>query len=200
LRLQAPVSDSNHLVAESLLSPLLNGGAAMVAFHPSAGWYGPGRRWEPLRFAEVADMLYEESSCQIVVVGSTDDRRDVDRMLAALQCPYLDLTGKTSVGELAAVLARCDLLVANDSGVGHLASAVHTPVVSIFGPSNDRAYRPLTSTVVAADLPCRPCFYRGFERGLPNGCGTRQCMKLVTSTVVARTAQRVLSEARERAV
>jgi ADP-heptose:LPS heptosyltransferase len=200
LQLQAPVSASDRLVADQLLRPLLSRGTAVVAFHPSAGWYGPGRKWDPRRFAEVADTLFRESDCQIVAVGSEEDRCDVDRMLGAMQCPHLDLMGKTTIGELAAILALCDLVVANDSGVGHLASAVHTPVISVFGPSNDRAYRPLTSTVVAADLPCRPCFYRGYERGLPNGCGTRQCMELVTSTMVAREAQRVLGEARVRAV
>lgn len=200
LRLEAPVSNSDRRVADGLLSPLLKRGGPVIAFHASAGWYGPGRKWEPHFFAEVADILARESDCQIVAVGTDEDRCDVDLMLAAMECPYLDLTGKTSVGELAAVLARCDLLVANDSGVGHLASAVCTPVISVFGPSNDRAYRPLTSTVVAADLPCRPCFYRGFERGLPKGCGTRQCMQLVTPSMVAREAKRVLREVRERAV
>ena len=139
-------------------------------------------------------MLYERARIRSVVVGSDDDRQDVDVMLSAAQSPILDLVGQTNVGELAAVLRQCDLLVANDGGVGHLAAAAGTRVVSVFGPSNDAAWRPLTSTVVAADLPCRPCFYRGFERGLPNGCGTRQCMHLVTPRMVADAAENALKE------
>jgi heptosyltransferase-2 len=113
-------------------------------------------------------------------------------MLSAVHLPMLDLVGRTSVGELAAVLQRCALLIANDSGVGHLAAAVGTQVVSVFGPSNDDAYRPLTAQVVSVNLPCRPCLYRDFERGLPNGCGSRRCMELVTPSMVATAARRIL--------
>ena len=75
-----------------------------------------------------------------------------------------------------------------------MAAAVGTPVVSVFGPSNDRAWRALTSTVVAAELPCRPCFYRDRERGLPAGCCTRECLTLVTPEAVAEAALAVLEE------
>lgn len=114
-------------------------------------------------------------------------------MLSGVRLPILDLVGRTSVGELAAVLQRCALLIANDSGVGHLAAAVGIQVISIFGPSNDDAYRPLTAKVVSVDLPCRPCLYRDFERGLPTGCESRRCMELVTPSMVAAAARRVLA-------
>jgi ADP-heptose:LPS heptosyltransferase len=194
--LEAAVSDVDRKRASLLLAPLLEESSGpVVAVHPSTGWYGPGRKWDPERFARAIELLERSHPVRCVALGSADDRPEVDRMLSAMGTPALDLTGRTSVGELAAVLEKCDVLIANDGGVGHLAAAVGTPVVSVFGPSNDRAWRPLGSTVVAADLPCRPCFYRGFETGLRNGCGTRQCMELVTPDQVAWAAENLLAGA-----
>ncbi len=198
--LEAPISDEERERAGALLEPLLTESGPLVAVHPSTGWYGPGRKWAPERFARAIDLLESSHPVRCVALGSDGDRLEIDRMLGAMSKPALDLTGRTSVGELAAVLERCDVLIANDGGIGHLAAAVGTPVVSVFGPSNDRAWRPLGSTVVAADLPCRPCFYREFETGLRNGCGTRQCMLLVTPDRVARAAEKLLAGAGSRVV
>jgi ADP-heptose:LPS heptosyltransferase len=75
-----------------------------------------------------------------------------------------------------------------------MAAAVGTPVVTVFGPSNDRAWRPLTGRVVAADLPCRPCFYRDFQTGFREGIPPRDCLALVTPRMVARVVLQVLDE------
>ncbi|MBV8086515.1 MAG: glycosyltransferase family 9 protein, partial [Chloroflexi bacterium] len=126
---------------------------------------------------------------------------DVDReasaaLGSALRTPALDLTGGTSVKEAAAVLERCRLLVSNDSGVAYLAAAVGTPVVAVFGPSNDRAWGPYPADahrVVRASLPCAPCFYRGKRLGTPQGCATRDCLKLVRPDMVVRAAEELLA-------
>jgi heptosyltransferase-2 len=107
-----------------------------------------------------------------------------------------NLVGRTSIGETGALLERCALLIANDGGVAHLGAAIGCPVVAVFGPSNDRAWRPLGGTVVAADLACRPCFYRDFETGMPHGCATRECLALVTPRMVANVALGILQEQR----
>jgi heptosyltransferase-2 len=121
-------------------------------------------------------------------VGTDVERAEADEVASVLGDRALNLVGETSVGELGAVLERCSVTIANDGGVAHLSASVGTPVVAVFGPSNDRAWRPLLGTVVAADLACRPCFYRGFERGLPDGCATRECLALVTPSMVASAA------------
>ena len=94
------------------------------------------------------------------------------------------------------MLRRCRLLVSNDSGVVHLATAVSTPVVAVFGPSNDAAwgpYPPPAHRVVRATLPCSPCFYRGTSLGTPQGCATRECLQLVTPAMVVAAAQELLA-------
>jgi ADP-heptose:LPS heptosyltransferase len=121
-------------------------------------------------------------------VGTSADQLEANQVAEALGTRAINLCGETSVGELGAVLERCAVTIANDGGVAHLSAAVGTPVVSIFGPSNDRAWRPLLGTVVASNIACRPCFYRDFERGLPGGCATRECLALVTPRMVASAA------------
>jgi ADP-heptose:LPS heptosyltransferase len=193
--LEAPVRTVDVQEADRLLAPLQSRGGPLIAVHPGTGWYAPGRKWAPQKFAEVIDLLAVKHGARCVIVGSDEDRDDADALLAASETPVLDLVGASTVSVLAALLARCDVLIANDGGVGHLAAAVGTAVVSVFGPSNEAAWRPLTATVVMADLPCRPCLYRDFERGLPNGCGARQCLQLVTpNDVVAAVERRMAAE------
>ncbi|HZU14146.1 MAG TPA: glycosyltransferase family 9 protein [Chloroflexota bacterium] len=183
LRLEVMFSDADRRVAADLLPA-----GRFIAIHPGTGWYGPGRRWDPTRFAEAADTAARSLGAIPVIVGTGADREAADAVLNALDIAAVDLVGQTGIEQLAAVLARCAVLIANDGGVAHLAAAVGCPVVTVFGPSNDAAWRPLSGTVVAADLPCRPCFYRGFERGLPNGCATRECLSLVPAARVAAEA------------
>jgi ADP-heptose:LPS heptosyltransferase len=194
--LEAPVSQRDRRVATDLLADLPTV-KRLLAIHPGTGWYGPGRRWGARRFAEAARLVLAEEDMLCVVVGTEDERTEGDEVFAMLGHRAVNLIGKTSVGELAAILERCTVLIANDGGVSHLAAAVGTPVAAVFGPSNDRAWRPSTGTVIAVDLPCRPCFYRDFERGHPEGCGSRECLQLVTP---AMAADATLSIVRSRAV
>jgi heptosyltransferase-2 len=170
----------------------------LVAIHPGSGAFSPARRWSPEGFARVADALAEDGA-RIVLLGMPED--GVAQVRAAMTAPSLDLSGRTPLRVLAAVLERCALLVANDGGVGHLAAAVDTAVVSVFGPSNDAAWRPWwppdrsvpsPHRVVALDLPCRPCFYVGHRLGSPQGCPTRDCLRWLRAARVLDAAREVL--------
>ncbi|MCE7939500.1 MAG: glycosyl transferase, partial [Chloroflexi bacterium CFX6] len=120
---------------------------------------------------------------------------------ARCRLPVHDLAGRTDLPALAAVLAQVDVLVGNDSGVTHLATAMGTPTVAVFGPSNAVAWgpwwpgtdthgRPAPSPhrVVKLDLPCQPCLYVGHTLGSPAGCPTRDCLAwLPADRVLAAT-------------
>ncbi|HZS93551.1 MAG TPA: glycosyltransferase family 9 protein [Chloroflexota bacterium] len=191
-----PVKRRDAQRIEDLLRELKVDGTELVALHPGTGAYGPGRRWAAESFATAAGIIAGSSDVHFVVVGT-----DIDKEAAAQVCKVLgsratDLTGRTRLGELAALLARCRLSIANDGGVGHISAAVGTPVVSIFGPSNDLAWRPLLGTVVRANLPCRPCFYRDFQTGNRFGCRTRECLTWIRPQDVASAALRILGDAR----
>jgi heptosyltransferase-2 len=194
LEVGAPIGAEERREAVALLGEATCDGT-LIAIHAGTGWYGPGRRWAAERFAAAAEIILAQThDAHCVLVGTDVDREASETVLARLGARATNLVGRTGVGQLAAVLERCALLIANDGGVAHLASAAGTPVLAVFGPSNDAAWRPLGSTVVAADLPCRPCFYRDSELGLPRGCASRECLELVTPEAVAAAAADILSE------
>jgi heptosyltransferase-2 len=186
LELEAPVSLADRGRADQLLERAQE--KPLLAVHPGTGLYAPGRRWPARAFGAAAERILDRVGGTCVIVGTDVERAEADEVASVLGDRALNLVGETSVGELGAVLERCSVTIANDGGVAHLSASVGTPVVAVFGPSNDRAWRPLLGTVVAADLACRPCFYRGFERGLPDGCATRECLALVTPCMVASAA------------
>ncbi|WP_336028624.1 glycosyltransferase family 9 protein [Geodermatophilus sp. FMUSA9-8] len=135
------------------------GPAPLVALH--AGAQDPRRRWPPGCFAALADAL-TDAGARVVLVGSgDDDRRAADAIRAASSAPLLDLVGALSLPALAGVLARCRLVVANDSGPRHLAAAVGTATVSVFLERNLLNAGPLTRArhrvAVSARTDCPVC-------------------------------------------
>lgn len=108
---------------ETLLAPV-------AAVHTGAS--DPSKQWPAECFAEVIRHLAEKRRCRIVMIGTADQETLVSRIREWVDVPVLDLTGRTSIAQLAALLKHCALLVSNDSGPVHLAHAVQTPVVSIF--------------------------------------------------------------------
>jgi heptosyltransferase-2 len=190
--LEAAVSEDDQRDAAELLAEVGVTSEPLIAIHPGVGWYGPGRQWGPSRFAEAADLLLRQVPLECVLLGSETDQDAAAVVQAQLGTKVKSLVGKTTTGQLGAVLQRCSLLLSNDGGVAHLAAAVRTPTLTVFGPSNDAAWRPLSGEVVSSDVPCRPCFYRDFEIGLRHGCDTRECLTLITPAAVAERALALL--------
>lgn len=179
--------------ARAMLSAL-PGDRPLVAIHSGSGGYSPARRWDAVRFAAVADALATHDRAQIVLVGTASD--NVEHVAAQMKATPLNLCGRTTVKQLAAVLARCILFIGADSGVMHLACAAGVPVVAIFGPSNDRAWGPWPRDekhmVVRASLSCAPCSYVGHGVGYREGCADRACMDAVTTEMVLSAARGLL--------
>lgn len=192
------VSEPAQAAADALLRAAgLEPGATLLAIHPGSGAYSVARRWFPDRFAAVADRLAASRGLSVVLLGHAAERALAHEVAGLMRTPAANLAGRTSLEELGGVLRRCTLLVGNDSGVAHLASAVGTPVIAVFGPFNHHTWRPLgRSLVVRAEpaLPCMPCVNRGFSRGYPEGCPPRYCMQEVTTTMVVDAAERLLQE------
>ena len=166
----------------------------LVAIHPGSGGYSLARRWSAEGFAHVADALVERHGARIVLVGTPAD--GVSQVASLMRSEAVNLEGKTNLKQLAAILKRCDLFIGADSGVMHLAAAVGTPLVAIFGPSNHRAWGPWPRdgrhVILRADLPCSPCSYVGFSVGQREGCQAMTCMKAITPEMVLAAAERLL--------
>jgi exopolysaccharide biosynthesis WecB/TagA/CpsF family protein len=170
------------------------GGCPLVAIHPGSGGYSLARRWSAEGFAQVADALVERHGARIILVGTPAD--GVSKVASLMRSEAVNLEGRTNLGQLAGILKRCDLFIGADSGVMHLAAAVGTPLVAIFGPSNHRAWGPWPRdgrhVILRADLPCSPCSYTGYRVGQREGCQTMTCMKAITPEMVLAAAERLL--------
>ncbi len=169
----------------------------LVCIAPGTGSFAPARRWPLQGFIEVARWVSDELKGSVVVIGSAAERPLGAQLASRLppgQC--LDLTGRTSLPQLAALLSLCHLYVGNDSGATQMAFAVGTPSVAIFGPSNVRAWGPFrnpTARVVQVQgLPCSPCLYRGHRVGLRFGCADRSCLTKIQASAVIETAMHLL--------
>jgi len=133
-------------------------GGPVVGVHVSGGRLV--KQWEPVRFAEVARRLAHDQNATIVLTGSPSDRGMVNEVKSTLpDGRVVDAAGEIDLLELAAVLERLDVLITGDTGPMHLAAAVGTPVVAVFGPSDPVRYAPggPADRVVRAGLPCSPC-------------------------------------------
>jgi lipopolysaccharide heptosyltransferase II len=129
-----------------------------VALHASGG--RAVKQWHLPRFADVARRLIAQRGARIVLTGADPDRAMVDAVKAALDpASVIDISGRADLVELAAVLDAADLLVTGDTGPMHLAAAVGTPVVAVFGPSDPNRWGPVSdrARIVRAHLPCSPC-------------------------------------------
>lgn len=163
-----------------------------VVIHSGSGGYSTARRWPTERFAVVAQRLRVSHDAEIVLVGSREDEPGITDHQTK------NLVGRTTLPQLAEVIAGADLFIGADSGVMHIAAATGTPMISIFGPSNADAWRPWAtgaqSTVLRSGVECSPCSYIGHSIGARRGCAARTCMKLVTVDQVIDSAQRILDQ------
>ena len=130
---------------------------APIVLHPGSGW--PLKNWPPSRWRQVAAELARTVATRPLVAGTAGERT-LAREIAD-GAPAIDLAGRLSLGALAAVHRRARLVVTTDSGALHLAAAMGTPVVALFGPGDPVLFAPLAPRervrVVRLGLPCSPC-------------------------------------------
>lgn len=149
------------------------------------------KRWDKEKFIELGKQLLKYYEIKIVIVGTKDEiplGKEITERINSKD--VLNLAGKTKVRELAAILQISDLLITNDTGTLHLASAVGCPTVAIFGPGNPYRYGPIgvKNYVVHADMDCFPC-------KLESRCKIDfECMKRISVEQVLKAAMLILDE------
>ena len=199
-----PIADSRNRIpllipraareAATRLLAAHDGSGPLVGINPGAGRLI--KEWPPQRFAAAAAALAAGDGATIVLLGAEGDRAQADGVRQALpsEVALIDIVGQVPLLELAAVLARLSVLITGDTGPAHLAAAVDTPVVAIFGPTDPTRYAPLTphAEVVHADLWCRPC---GRLRQPPKRCthGAPDCLTGVETGAVVAAARRLIA-------
>jgi heptosyltransferase-2 len=167
---------------------------------PGSGAFSRARRWSPERFARVGATLLDRHGLAPVVLSGLDTDEQVLAEKVAAQIGPIARIAPPAPGPqaLGALLRRCRLVVANDGGVMHVATAVGTPVVAIFGPTNERAWGPYPPhsprhQVVREALACAPCIHRGHDLGTPQGCPARTCLAILEVSDVLAAAERALA-------
>lgn len=156
-----------------------------VCIHPGARF--PTRRWPPDRFAAVADAL-AEAGFQVVLTGTQAERFLAEAVARLSRAPCLNLAGHTSLGSLAVLLSNAQLLICNDTGVSHLAAALHVPSVVVYTASDYERWAPLDHELHRAVLhpvECQPCMHLVCPIGHP-------CANMVTPHEVIQQAMRLL--------
>jgi lipopolysaccharide heptosyltransferase II len=151
------------------------------------------KHWPALKFAQLANRLIDELGAKVLILGDESERKIAEVMVHAMRNKPLDLTGRTGLDILPAVINRCNLFITNDGGPMHMAVALGVKTVSIFGPVSELVYGPYpgkwTHIVLKWDMDCRPC-YKNFR--LPVCDKDRQCLKAISVDVVFEAAKRLL--------
>lgn len=165
----------------------------VVGINPGST-YGGAKRWLPERFAEVTERLCRtiresrEQQVSVVIFGAKGEERLGREIAARLSSRSLVLSGATTIRELMAALKRCAMLLTNDTGPMHIASAFQVPIVAIFGPTDWRATSPFGSAhvIVRQPVDCAPCLLR--ECPIDHRCMTRVSVDQVYDAATKQVA------------
>jgi len=174
-KLMPPLTDTLSALSRHPLHLVLAAGAA----------YGAAKRWPEQNFGKIAEFWVRHGGV-VSVVGGAGESAIGDLVLAGLppeRC--FNLCGKTTLNSLMGVLKSAALCVANDSGVMHLAAALGTPGVAVFGPTDPAATSPVSDKwiLLYEKLPCAPCFKRV--------CSDNRCIRAITPAMVLRAMRRL---------
>jgi heptosyltransferase-2 len=158
-------------------------GKKLIGINPGAA-YGSAKCWPPERFRALAMRIMLETDAYVVFFGDATTASLVKEICVGLPEKVIDLAGITSLRELACIIKDCSVLVTNDSGPMHIGSALGTPLVALFGSTDDRATGPYgrKDEVIHKRVKCSPCFKRVCPIDFP-------CMKEIS---VDEVVQRVM--------
>lgn len=164
----------------------------IVALCPGAE-YGPAKRWPPSYFAEVARELAKRGNT-VVLVGSAKDAQIAEDIVRLSGGTCTNLCGTTTLDQAIDVIAAARLAITNDSGLMHVAAALDTPLIALYGSSTPEHTPPMSphATIIKLEMACSPCF----ERTCP--LGHFNCMMLLKPDSVLANTLRLLDGPKER--
>lgn len=176
---------------DSLLAEHSLGSGRFIHIHPASRW--TFKCWPMVQFAALCDAL-AASGWPIVLTAAPDakERALITQLLAAARSNPIDLSGQLSLKELAALTERARLFVGVDSAPMHIAAAMGTPTIAIFGPSGDREWGPwnVAQRIVAStEHPCRPCGHDGCDGSKISACLTELPLRQVLVAFEALIAE-----------
>jgi ADP-heptose:LPS heptosyltransferase len=143
---------------DNYLRELPAGGKIITAINPFTTW--ESKNWFVERWAALADRLIEELNCEVILIGSPSDKAGAERVSALMKENAYNLTGRTSLTELAELYKRIDLFVGCDTGPMHLAAAMGAKVIALMGPTAPETHGPFGEghIVLQTNLACIECW------------------------------------------
>jgi heptosyltransferase-2 len=188
-RIELRVSDAARQRAAVTLTEAGSPPSALRIAVGAGASYGSAKCWLPERFASSLNQILSQTDADVILFGTASESTVSSAIAAQLRRPAIDLTGKTPVADLPALLSQCHLFLGNDSGAMHVAAAVGLPVVAVFGSTDPKGTAPVTPrvTIVQQKPYCSPCFLRR--------CPTdHRCMNAVQPEMVASALHERLLE------
>jgi heptosyltransferase-2 len=187
-----PSRDNFDIVEYFLKHNKLNVDEKIVGIAPGSVW--ATKRWLPERFAQVADLLIEELQVRIVLLGSKEDEELCFKISDSMKTKPIIATGKMSILQSAALISKCKVIISNDSAPVHMAAAMGTPVVEIYGstvPEFGFAAYGEENIIIEKPLYCRPCGIHGKNR-----CPEKhfRCMREITTQEVFEAVKSVIEK------
>ena len=195
IRLTYPVQplDRQH-ITKRMADWGLGAGRRLICLHPGSG--APSKLWRADKWARVADSLACDYDATIVFTGGASELTLIEEIRTLMRSADYRIAGSTSVGQLAALYKRASAVLGPDSGALHLAAAVHTPTVALFGPADPVEFAPWGDpdrhVVVNKDIGCCPCRILDWSDDDPK---FHPCVRDISVSQVLAAARRVLQSA-----
>lgn len=187
-QLEFPILPEDEAALREVVSEDLGRGGPLVGIHPGAR--PPARRWPAEFFAAVADSLVRRHGACVVVTAGPGEESVAAEVVSRMKEAALNLAGRTSLGALAALIRRYDLMISNDTGPAHIAVALDRPSITIFGPADRRRWAPLDPRrhpIAFQSVGCSPCPH--WECPIDH-----RCLRWVLPSHVLNLAERFLTQ------
>jgi len=158
----------------------------VIAISPFAG--RAVKNWPKERYAELISDLEKNKKARVILIGPRYTLGGNEEIIRLGATESLNLSGRTTIGQLIALLSRCDLFIGSDSGPMNIAAALNIPVIALFGPGDENRYRPRCdhSLVINKRLECAPCNKQACERP--------RCMELISVNEVLKEVGHLLAK------
>ena len=181
-----PTKEDERYVDEFLKSLWLSANQKMVGINISASRRWLSKNWPLHHITKLCEELSRQD-IRVVLTGTGDDLTQAEKILnLAKAVKPINACGKTTINQLACLIKRCSVYISSDSAPLHIAAAIGTPFVALFGPTDSKRHLPPAKgyILIKKDLACTPCY--------KSKCKTKQCMELIKPEEVLEAIDKLL--------
>lgn len=188
------VSEKDMVEAEKFLRERdLNDSHPLISIHPGSSWSRGLTSWPLDKYINLIKILISELKAKVIIVGDKSERESGERIIREIQgADVISAMGKTTIGQMVALINRSDLFIGNDSGPLQIALSMRKKSVGIFGPTlPEQVLSPFERCIVVKkNLPCSPCYLHQYNFVLD--CIEKKCLDLITTDEIMVGVRRLI--------